>query len=335
MFQSLVGRLACPRTGEPLRFEPAPGIPAGDPVDSGALVSTISGRRYPIERGIPRLLSPDSPMARDAATTRAAFERQWRHYARLPRIFGKDTTSMAKNLVNDRIGRRIRRDWYRDKWVLDAGCGHGRYLREFAKLGATAVGIDVGDGPELARVPLHDPRIHVVQGDVLQLPFADRSFDLAFCDGVLHHTPDPKRGFLELARVVKRGGRVVLATWKDDGNIANMFGVMKPFMAAPSAQAALPSPFAWGKVERLRELLGGSFELAFETGTNQFRYATGEQAWNLWVNHYGPAKTLAASLDDGRREEFKRAMVAWHETFASPLGFEQPRTYVITHAVRK
>jgi len=66
-----------------------------------------------------------------------------------------------------------------------------------------------------------------------------------------------------------------------------------------------------------------------------FRYASGEDAWNLWVNHYGPTKSLAASLDDGRREELKRAMIAWHETFTSPLGFAQPRAYMITRAVLK
>ena len=126
----------------------------------------------------------------------------------------------------------------------------------------------------------------------------------------------------------------MLATWKDDGNIANMFGVMKTFMPAPP-QPAPPSPFAWGRLERLRELLGASFDLSFEEGTNTFRYGSGAQAWDLWVNHYGPVKSLAASLDDERREEFKRAMIAWHETFASSLGFEQPRTYVITRAIRK
>ena len=53
------------------------------------------------------------------------------------------------------------------------------------------------------------------------------------------------------------------------------------------------------------------------------------------MNHYGPAKSLAASLDDARRAEFKRDMIAWHETFPSELGYEQPRQYIVTHAVRK
>ncbi len=56
---------------------------------------------------------------------------------------------------------------------------------------------------------------------------------------------------------------------------------------------------------------------------------------DLWVNHYGPAKTLAASLDDSRRAEFRRDMIAWHEAFPSPLGFDQPRAYLVTSARRK
>jgi len=92
---------------------------------------------------------------------------------------------------------------------------------------------------------------------------------------------------------------------------------MKKFMPAPP-QPPPPSPFEWGKRERLEQLLGGSFDLEFEEGTNHFRYESGEQAWNLWVNHYGPAKSLAANLDDARRADFKQDMIAWHETFTSP-----------------
>jgi hypothetical protein len=53
------------------------------------------------------------------------------------------------------------------------------------------------------------------------------------------------------------------------------------------------------------------------------------------VNHYGPTKSLAATLDDARREELKRDMIAWHETFPSALGYDQPRRYVVTRGVRR
>jgi hypothetical protein len=122
--------------------------------------------------------------------------------------------------------------------------------------------------------------------------------------------------------------------WRHDSNLFDMFGVMKKFMPPPP-QPPPPSPFAWGRAERLQELLGGAFDLEIEEGTNHFRYGSGEQAWNLWSNHYGPSRALAASLDDARREEFRRAMIAWHEGFKSPLGYDQPRQYLIARGTRR
>ena len=44
----------------------------------------------------------------------------------------------------------------------------------------------------------------------------------------------------------------------------------------------------------------GCADVEIEEGTNRFATRAGRQAWNLWVNHYGPAKSLTASLDDAR-----------------------------------
>jgi SAM-dependent methyltransferase len=55
------------------------------------------------------------------------------------------------------------------------------------------------------------PYVQIVQADLLDLPVADAAFDLVFSIGVLHHTPDPRRAFAQLARKVKPGGR--LAIW--------------------------------------------------------------------------------------------------------------------------
>ncbi|MBC7171893.1 MAG: class I SAM-dependent methyltransferase [Polyangiaceae bacterium] len=223
--------------------------------------------------------------------------------------------------------------------VLDLATGTGWASRIVAQRfpGVAVTGVDIADQMlEYARATAARQQLAIDyrQGDAERLPFADGELDAVVSTFGVMFASRPEGAASELARVVKRGGRVVLATWTDDGNVANMFGVMKKFMPAPP-QPAPPSPFAWGKVERLEELLGASFDLSFEGGTNCFRYGSGEQAWNLWVDHYGPTKSLAASLDDARREEFKRAMIAWHETFPSALGFDQPRTYVITRAIRK
>lgn len=223
--------------------------------------------------------------------------------------------------------------------VLDLATGTGWASRIIAQrfAGAHVTGVDIADELlSFARETATRQQLAIDYraGDAEALPFETAQLDAVVSTFGVMFASRPEAAATELARVVKPGGRVVLATWKSDSNVAAMFGVMKPFMPAPP-QPAPPSPFAWGGQERVRELLGGSFELAFEEGVNHYRYGSGEQAWQLWINHYGPAKALAASLDDARRDEFKRAMVAWHETFASPLGYDQPRTYLITRGTRK
>jgi ubiquinone/menaquinone biosynthesis C-methylase UbiE len=90
------------------------------------------------------------------------------------------------------------------------------------------LGVDLGEGPRLAGVRNDDPRVQWVRGDVLALPVADGSVDLAFCDGVLHHTPDPRRGFAELCRVVKPGGAVYAWLYPKEGALREaVFGAAR------------------------------------------------------------------------------------------------------------
>jgi SAM-dependent methyltransferase len=223
--------------------------------------------------------------------------------------------------------------------VLDLATGTGWGSRVIAQrfAGVKITGADIADkmlGHARATAALLALDIDYRHADAEQLPFADASFDAVISTFGVMFAGRPEAAAAELARVVKPGGRIVLATWKNDSNVFNMFGVMKAFMPAPP-QPAPPSPFEWGKAARLEELLGANFDLSIEEGTNQFRYGSGEQAFQLWLNHYGPSLALAGNLDDARRDEFKRAMIAWHETFPSPLGYEQPRQYLITRGIRK
>ena len=55
-----------------------------------------------------------------------------------------------------------------------------------------------------------------------------------------------------------------------------MFQMMKPYMPPPPNPAP-PSPFEWGRPERVSELLGGDFDLKFETGTTVLRMPSAER----------------------------------------------------------
>jgi SAM-dependent methyltransferase len=223
--------------------------------------------------------------------------------------------------------------------ILDLATGTGWGSRVIAQRfpGVRVTGADIAEGmldharSVAAKLELD---IEYRHADAESLPFGDGAFDGVISTFGVMFAGKPEAAAKEMARVVRPGGRVVLATWRHDGNIFEMFGVMKKFMPAPPQQPP-PSPFAWGRYDRLDELLGADFELEFEEGTTLYRYAAGREAWDLLVNHYGPSKTLAASLDDARRLELEHDLVAWYETFKRGLGFEQPRQYVITRGKRR
>ena len=225
MWTFTVPFLACPRCRNGLEIQ----APA-------TLSCAGCGAGFEVSHGVVRLL-PDGVRPAPEKRTLAAFERQWRAYGALPRLFGKDDAGMERNLVGDRLSRRVDRAWYAGKRVLDAGCGHGRYVRAFRRLGAEVVGIDAGRGPEMAGAPIDEEGVAIVQGSVLALPFRDASFDLAFSDGVIHHTPDPALAYRELARVVKPGGAVYVWVYPVEGRTREAL-----FGAARAITTRLPGP---------------------------------------------------------------------------------------------
>ncbi len=98
----------------------------------------------------------------------------------------------------------------KDKFLLDAGCGTGWFSREAKKRGASVVSLDLGIAL-LNQVMQKCETIKVV-GDTLQLPFSEGMFDIVISTEVIEHTVDPKKAILEIFRVLKPGGMVVLTT---------------------------------------------------------------------------------------------------------------------------
>lgn len=113
-------------------------------------------------------------------------------------------------------------DWFKAKKCLDGGCGGGRYLIALSRLGAKEViGLDISkEAVAVANKRLNDRGLKqskAIEGSVLDIPFSDASFDYAVSSGVIHHTPDPKRAFSELVRVLKPGGKLFLSVYGKGG----------------------------------------------------------------------------------------------------------------------
>lgn len=91
--------------------------------------------------------------------------------------------------------------------ILDAGCGSGRFMVELAQLGSVT-------GVELSETSVALARERqlgeVVAGSVLEMPFADDSFDLAVSLDVIEHLEDDLAALRELRRVVAPGGALLV-----------------------------------------------------------------------------------------------------------------------------
>jgi len=117
---------------------------------------------------------------------------------------GPDAKAVAFDAVAEVAPRR----------VLEVGPGRGelaeRILRE---LGADVIAVDQSERMvELTR----SRGVEAVVGDVQALPFEDASFDCVVAAWMLYHVPDLDLGLSELARVLRRGGRLVAVTNSDD-----------------------------------------------------------------------------------------------------------------------
>ncbi len=105
------------------------------------------------------------------------------------------------------------------KWVLDVGCGAGRFAEIALGAGARVVALDYSGAVDACQANLgHFRDVHVVQGDIYALPFQSGVFAFVYSLGVLQHTPDVGKAFLALPRMLAVGGRICVdfyqKSWK-------------------------------------------------------------------------------------------------------------------------
>jgi SAM-dependent methyltransferase len=93
--------------------------------------------------------------------------------------------------------------------VLDYGCGAGRFLRALQEAGATAIGVEIAQAAvERARENVPGADVRLLDGDAI--PLGHGAVDLVWCSETLEHIPDVAHALVEIRRVLKPDGRLLL-----------------------------------------------------------------------------------------------------------------------------
>lgn len=143
-------------------------------------------------------------------------------------------------------------DAYRDRDVLEVGCGAAVDLARFAKGGARVTGVDVaGSAIDLAKANFAQQQLQgdfrVANGE--QLPFADNSFDLVYAHGVVQYTADPQRLIDECRRVLRPGGQAIFQVYNRMSWLNALSKIMKVGLEHDDAPVLLK--FSIGEFRKL------------------------------------------------------------------------------------
>jgi SAM-dependent methyltransferase len=190
----LLELLRCPMSGQRLELEDD----ASQDIESGWLISEDGQYRYPIHNGIPRFV-PEANYADN-------FGMQWNHFRQT------QLDSYSGHAISaDRFWKATgwSADELKNQWLLDVGCGAGRFAEVALNAGAKVVALDYSSAVDACYKNLkHFPNLHVVQGDIYKLPFASGAFPFVYSLGVLQHTPNVAKAFEALPPMVQSGGRL-------------------------------------------------------------------------------------------------------------------------------
>ncbi|WP_146451337.1 class I SAM-dependent methyltransferase [Bythopirellula polymerisocia] len=122
--------------------------------------------------------------------------------------------------LGERLFRTRKYDLRGMRSILDVGSGAGQiaqHLLKYADPDSEIVCTDLSRQMlQRARMRLKSTRPELVTADLERLPFADESFDGVTCGYVLEHLPDPRPGLSEIARVMRKGGRMLLLATEDN-----------------------------------------------------------------------------------------------------------------------
>lgn len=200
----LLNILACPKCKANLIHQTIKANQDGTEIIEGSLHCEKCSKNYSITNGIARFVEPDNYAS--------SFGYQWNLF-RKEQIDSHNGTDLSAKRFWSETGWT--ENELKGKWVLDAGCGAGRFLDAAANSQAEIIGIDISSAVDAAKANLEGKEnVHFIQASIYELPFKEGTFDFCYCLGVIQHTPDPESSIRSLAEKVKEGGKIAVTIYE-------------------------------------------------------------------------------------------------------------------------
>jgi len=200
------------------------------------------------------------------------------------------------------------------RW-LDVGCGNGAFTSLICERCApkAVTGVDPSAGQlDYARKRADTRQATYLQGDAMQLPVPDASFDAATMALALFFVPDPERGVAELVRATAPGGLVAAYNWAilDGGFPLAPLGAEMRAMGFP---AALPPSVDTSRAERMQELWTNAGFTGVETRSIEVQrtFDSFEDWWQICL--------LSPSAGERIREQSSEVQVELKERLRGKL----------------
>jgi SAM-dependent methyltransferase len=191
--------------------------------------------------------------------------------------------------VGERIVRRV--GVAPGEKVLDVACGTGNAAIRAAAAGGHVTAVDLT--PEMfvaGRRLAAEAGVAVdwVEGDAEALPAEDESFDVVVSVFGCMFAPRHRVAAAELARVLRPGGRLCVATWTPEGETGKLFRTLGAYSPPPPPFAE--PPLLWGTEDHVRELFEGTgVQVAFTRETVAFaEFDSAEAEIEFSTTKFGP-----------------------------------------------
>ena len=217
--------------------------------------------------------------------------------------------------------------------VLDVACGTGNAARPAARSGARVTGLDLTPRLlDLGRAKAEEEGLQIDwrEGDAEALPFEDGTFDRVVSTFGHMFAPRHQRTADEMARVCRKGGTIVTATWTPEGVVGDIFKAMASYLPPPPDYAS--PPIFWGREDYVRTMfarVASGFE--FERHVNRVDWDSIEGFADFFMDRFGPMVTARAMLGERFGEVRAQVIEIWRNANEATDGrFRLPQEYLLS-----